>query len=163
MIYALFPGKFDPIHNGQVDIARRAARLFDEVVLVICDAGAKKPLFSIEERVEFARRCFTEEPRISVINSCNLDLDFQPGQQTGIIIGGLRVFSDFDKEFRAALIWSRLPANIEVVSLITDHNSMFISSSLVKEIAAVGGDFSDLVPEHVALALADRLETLETP
>ena len=160
MIRAFFPGKFDPIHNGQIDIARRAARLFDEVILTVCDAGVKKPLFTLDERVDLARRCFPDEPRIQVINSCSLDLDTGPAE-TGIIVGGLRVFSDFDREFRTALIWSHLPQNMEVVSLITDHESMFISSTLVKEIAAVGGEFGDLVPEHVAQALLDRLKSLE--
>ncbi len=157
MIRALFPGKFDPIHNGQIDIACRAARLFDEVVLAVCDAGSRKPLFTIAERVELVRQTFLDNPKIRVISDADLCADPHNLRDADVIVGGMSVFSDFDREFRSGLIWPHLPQNIELISLISDHETLFISSTLVKEIAALGGDVSGLVPAQVIGAVRKRM------
>jgi pantetheine-phosphate adenylyltransferase len=160
MVRALFPGTFDPIHFGHIDIAMRAARLFDEILIAVYDKPLKNLLFSPEERLELTRLAFKDQPAIRVVGYSGLTVDYCRRVQAQVIVRGLRVFSDFEHEFRMALANHRLAPDIEVVALITDEEHTFLSSTTVREIAALGGDISSMVPAHVAQALKRRFGEL---
>lgn len=156
MVRALFPGTFDPIHYGHIDIARRAARLFDELYIAVYDRPLKNLLFSPEERLSLVKQTFQDEPKISVIGYSGLTVDVCREISAQVIVRGLRVFSDFEYEFRMALANHRLADDIEVVALITNEEHTFLSSSTVREIASLSGDVSSMVPLHVARALKNK-------
>ena len=159
-VRAIFPGTFDPIHYGHLDIARRAARLFDELILAVYDRPIKSLIFSPEERIDLARQAVKSESKIIVVGYSGLTVEFCRKVGAQVIVRGLRVFSDFEYEFRMALANHRLAPEIEVVSLITDEEHTFLSSSTVREIASLGGDISSMVPPHVNIALKQRLAEL---
>jgi pantetheine-phosphate adenylyltransferase len=156
MVRALFPGTFDPIHFGHIDIATRAARLFDEVYVAVYDRPLKNLLFSPEERLSLAKHTFQDSPNIHVIGYSGLTVDVCHEIGAQVIVRGLRVFSDFEYEFRMALANHRLASDVEVVALITHEEHTFLSSSTVREIASLSGDIASLVPPHVARALERR-------
>ena len=153
MVRAMFPGTFDPIHFGHVDIARRAARLFDEVYIAVYDKPLKSLLFSPEERISLVKEAFQEDKKIHVIGYSGLTVNKAHEIDAQVIVRGLRVFSDFEFEFRMALANQRLQPGMETVSFITNEEHTFISSSTVREIASLGGDVSSMVPPHVDAAL----------
>jgi pantetheine-phosphate adenylyltransferase len=156
MVRAVFPGTFDPIHYGHIDIAHRAARLFDEVIIGVYDRPLKTLLFSPEERLALTRTAFASSPRIQVVGYSGLTVGFCRKMEAQVIVRGLRVFSDFEHEFRMALSNHRLAPDIDVVALITSEEHSFLSGTTVREIASLGGDVSSLVPPHVAQALRRR-------
>lgn len=156
MVRALFPGTFDPIHYGHIDIATRAARLFDEVYVAVYDRPLKNLLFSPEERLSLVQRTFEDSLNIHVIGYSGLTVDVCREINAQVIVRGLRVFSDFEYEFRMALANHRLAPDIEVVALITHEEHTFLSSSTVREIASLSGDVQSMVPPHVAAALKQR-------
>jgi pantetheine-phosphate adenylyltransferase len=156
MVRALFPGTFDPVHYGHVDIARRAARLFDEVFVAVYDRPLKNLLFSPEERLSLVKQTFQNESKIQVIGYSGLTVDVCKEIGAQVIVRGLRVFSDFEYEFRMALANHRLVPDIEVVALITHEEHTFLSSTTVREIASLSGDVQSMVPPHVARALEKR-------
>ena len=149
MVRALFPGTFDPIHYGHIDIAERATRLFDEVVMAVYDKPLKSLLFSPEERMELVRESFNGNLKIKVTGYSGLTVEFARKIGTQVIVRGLRVFSDFEFEFRMALANHRLASDIEIVALITAEEHTFLSSTTVREIAMLNGDVSSMVPAHV--------------
>jgi pantetheine-phosphate adenylyltransferase len=153
MVRAMFPGTFDPIHFGHIDIARRAARLFDEVYIAVYDKPLKSLLFSPEERISLVKKAFKEDSKIHVIGYSGLTVKKAHEVDAQVIVRGLRVFSDFEFEFRMALANHRLESGIETVSFITNEEHTFISSTTVREIASLGGDVSSMVPPHVDAAL----------
>ncbi len=155
-VKAIFPGSFDPIHYGHIDIALRAAQLFDEVVVAVYDRPLKNLIFSPEERIALVEEAFRTEPRISVQGYSGLTVKFCQQIGAQVIVRGLRVFSDFENEFRMALANHRLASDIEMVMLITNEEHTFLSSTTVREIASLGGDVSTMVPPHVAKALYAR-------
>jgi pantetheine-phosphate adenylyltransferase len=159
-VKALFPGTFDPIHYGHLDIARRAARLFDEVVIAVYDRPMKTLIFPPEDRINLVRQAIADDPNICVVGYSGLTVDFCHKIGAQVIVRGLRVFSDFEYEFRMALANHRLAPEIEVVSLITNEEHTFLSSSTVREIAFLDGDISSMVPPHVEKALKLRLQEL---
>jgi len=156
MIKAVFPGSFDPIHNGHIDIARRASKLVDELVIAVYDKPLKNFLFSPEERIAMVKNEFLQDRNISVTGYSGITVHFcrQIGAQ--LMIRGLRVFSDFEYEFRMALANHRLEPEIEVMALITSEEHTFLSSSTVREIASLGGDVSTMVPKRVKQALDQK-------
>jgi len=160
MVRAMFPGTFDPIHYGHIDIAIRAARLFDEVVMAVYDRPLKSLMFGPEERMGLVTEAFKENPRIKVMGYSGLTIDFARKMQAQVIVRGLRVFSDFEFEFRMALANQRLATDIETVALITAEEHTFLSSSTVKEIATLGGDVSSMVPPFVNKALRSKVTSL---
>jgi pantetheine-phosphate adenylyltransferase len=159
MVRALFPGTFDPIHLGHIDIAKRAARLFDEVVIAVYDRPLKSLLFDPQTRIRLVSQSFNGEPKIRVMGYSGLTVEFCHAIQAHVIVRGLRVFSDFEYEFRMALA-NHLAADIEVIALITAEEHTFLSSTTVREIASLNGDVSSMVPKHVEKALHKRFHEL---
>jgi pantetheine-phosphate adenylyltransferase len=160
MIRAVFPGTFDPIHFGHVDISHRAVRLFDELIVAVYDKPLKSLLFSPDRRIEMARQAFIDIPKIKVIGYSGLTVQLCHSIGAQVIVRGLRVFSDFEYEFRMALANHHLAPDIEVIALITAEQHTFLSSSTVREIASLGGNVSTMVPPHVETALHERLKEL---
>lgn len=157
-IIAVYPGTFDPIHYGHMDIARRAAALFDEVVIAVYDKPLKSLMFSPAERLELVSESVRQMhlTNVRVTHFSGLVVEFCRSTKAKVIIRGLRVFSDFEHEFRMALANHRLAPEIDTVPLITSEEHSFISSSTVREIASLGGDITTLVPPHVRLAVQQR-------
>jgi len=161
MVRALFPGTFDPIHYGHIDIATRATRLFDEVVMAVFDKPLKSLIFSPEERMELVREAFRDNPKIKVTGYSGLTVNFAREVDAQVIVRGLRVFSDFEFEFRMALANQRLAKDIETIALITAEQHTFLSASTVKEIAMLNGDVSSMVPPNVEFALKVKVAELD--
>ena len=156
MARAIYPGSFDPISLGHVDVALRASRLFDELIVAVYD-GREKPggLFSVEERLELAREAFAgvSGGAIRVDSFSGLTVEYARAQGARTIVRGLRAVSDFEYEFKLAHMNDHLAPEIEVVCLMTSSRHSFISSSLIREVASLGGDVEGLVPDHVRDAL----------
>ena len=155
MMRALFPATFDPIHNGHIDIARRARSLFDELIVAVYDRPLKSLLFSPEDRIQLVRQVF-EHDSIQVVGYSGLTVNFCRQVGAKVIVRGLRVFSDFEHEFRMALANRRLAPDLDVVALITAEEHSFLTGTTVREIASLGGDVSSLVPPRVEDALRRR-------
>jgi pantetheine-phosphate adenylyltransferase len=153
---ALYPGTFDPIHLGHVDIAARAAGIFDELWVAVYDRPAKNLLFTVEERVALARDALADLPNLHVVPYGGLTVEFAGQVGARVIVRGLRVISDFELEYQMALTNRQLASEIEFVCLMTRQVHAFLSSSIVKEIALLGGDVSGMVPPHVAAALEEK-------
>ncbi|MBN1933332.1 MAG: pantetheine-phosphate adenylyltransferase [Anaerolineae bacterium] len=154
MTIAVYPGSFDPVHNGHIDIATRASGLFDRLIVAIYDRPIKNIWFSPDERTEMMRQALAHLDNVSVTHYNGLTVDFVRSQGAQVVVRGLRMASDFDLEYQMALTNKALTQDIETVCLFTDLNYAFISSSMIKEVAAAGGDISKLVPGHVRQALA---------
>lgn len=158
----VYPASLDPIHNGHINIALRAAQIFDEVILAIYSTPKKNVLFSVDERVTLAEKCFEDYNQISVAEYATLTVDYAKSVGAVALIRGLRVFGDFEFEFRMGMANKQLAPGIETVAILADAQHMFISSSTVREIAELGGDVSGMVPEHVHQALKERYASLQT-
>jgi len=159
MTTAVYPGTFDPITNGHVDIVKRAANLFDRLIIAIYDRPEKHLLFSLEERVVMAEKVATELPNTSVTSFTGLAVDFIRRVKGTVMIRGLRANSDFEREFEMALMNKKLAPDIELVCLMTNSQYQFLSSSLIKEVAKLGGCLAGMVPDHVAVALREKFST----
>jgi pantetheine-phosphate adenylyltransferase len=157
MVRALFPGTFDPIHYGHVDIVQRAVRLFDELIIAVYDKPMKTLLFSPRERMDMVEQAVNGNVKIKVLGYSGLTVDFCRKVDAQVIVRGLRVFSDFEYEFRMALANQRLSQDVETVAFITNEEHTFLSSTTVREIAMLDGDVSSMVPPHVEAALKQKL------
>ncbi len=153
---ALYPGTFDPVTNGHLDLVRRAATIFERVVVAIAANPAKAPLFSLEERVALAERVLGDIPNVEVLGYTGLTVAFAQENGLGVMIRGLRAVSDFEFEFQLATMSRQLSPHVETVFLTPTEQFSFISSSMVREIALLGGDVSRFVHPVVEKALKQR-------
>lgn len=160
MTKVLFPGTFDPVHFGHIDIATRASKLFSEVVVAVYDKPLKNLLFPPKKRIALTREALKHLANVSVVGFSGLTVSFAEEIDASAIVRGLRVFSDFEFEFRMALANRRLQSKIDTIALITTEENTFLSASTVKEIASLGGDVSSMVPAHVLEALKTRYQEL---
>jgi pantetheine-phosphate adenylyltransferase len=155
---AIYPGTFDPITNGHIDIVTRAASMFDQVILAIAASPGKKPLFDLEERVALAKTATAHLSNVEIVGFSDLMANFARAQQANILIRGLRAVADFEYEMQLAHMNRHLMPELESVFLMPSKEWSFISSSLVKEVARHAGDVSHFLPENVHQALLARLK-----
>ena len=153
---AIYPGTFDPLTNGHANIIRRGLRMFDTVIVAVAADTGKSPLFSLEERVAMAEKVFAKEPGISVEPFQGLLVEYVARRNVHTILRGLRAVSDFEYEFQIALMNRKLRPDIETLFLISDYRWLYISSTIVKTVASLGGDVRGLVPDHVFACLRDK-------
>ena len=153
MIKAVYPGTFDPLTRGHEDLVRRAATLFDKVVLAIADSKAKKPYFTLEERIAMAREVLGDMKNVEVVGFSSLLTEFVKKQGARVVLRGLRAVSDFEYEFQLAGMNRNLYPEMETMFLTPSEQHMFISATLVREIAMLGGDVSEFVHPMVAKKL----------
>jgi len=157
---AIYPGTFDPITLGHEDQVRRAARLFDRVILAVADSRAKKPFFTLEERVAMAREVLGDVPNIEVAGFSGLLMKFVQERGARVVVRGLRAVADFEYEFQLAGMNRGLYPEVETVFLTPGERFMFISSTIVREISVMGGDVSKFVPVSVAARLAEKIRQM---
>jgi len=156
---AVYPGTFDPITNGHLDIVRRAAKLFDRIIIGVYEKSNKHLIFSTKERVELVRRAVASISNVEVKSFSGLTVDFTRKEKAQVMIRGLRMNADFEKEFEMALMNRKLAPDLDLFCLMASQEYQFLSSSLLKEVARLGGNISDLVPEHVAEALRKKVNS----
>ena len=156
MATAIYPGSFDPITNGHIDIAKRATKLFDKLIVAVAEKKSQKTLLDIDERIFLVKDVFSDSDNIEVISFDGLITDLAKTKSANLIIRGLRTISDFDYEFKMTAMNKKLHKDLETVFLTPTENFNFISSSLVREIAELGGDVSPFVPEPVKLILQKK-------
>lgn len=153
---ALYPGTFDPVTNGHIDIAIRASKIFPKVIAVIAENPAKKPLFTADERVEMARESFKDVPEIEVIKYSGLLVNCLKQYNASVLIRGLRALSDFEYEFQMAFTNRNLLSDSETVFLMPSAEFTYLSSTMVKQIASLHGDISAFVPEYVRSKVKEK-------
>lgn len=162
MTIAIYPGSFDPIHYGHIDIAKRAAKIFDTLIWAAYDhnRGRKNVIFSTDERIAFMREAAKDTPNIRVMPYHGLTVEFARSQKATVMVRGLRVTYDFEVEYQTALTNRQLAEDIDTVCLMTTLKYAFVSSSNLKEVAYLGGPISEIVPPYVEVALRKRLAQL---
>jgi len=156
---AIYPGSFDPITNGHLDIATRAAKIFDKVIIGVYKNPNKPILFNTEERVELIRQAIADLPNVEVKSFSGLTVDLAKKVKAKAMVRGLRMSADFEREFDMAMMNKRMYPELETVCLMARVEYQFLSSSLLKEAASLGGAIDDLVPKHVASALRKKFKT----
>ncbi len=154
---AVYPGSFDPLTNGHVDIISRGARLFDRIIVAMLVNAEKQPLFTMAERVAIAREVFRDQPNVEVDTFDGLLVDYVARRGAHVIVRGLRALSDFEYEFQMALMNRRLDAGIETIFMMPAEKYTYISSRLIKEVFSLGGRVDGLVPELVEARLRDKV------
>jgi pantetheine-phosphate adenylyltransferase len=157
MTQAIYPGTFDPVHNGHIDIAMRAAALFDHLTVAIYARPLKNLMFTTHERQAMIEKSLGHLPNVSVTTYTTLTVDFARQVGAQVVVRGLRVISDFEFEFQMALTNKKLAPDVEFVCLMTSQDYAFLSASTVKEIVALGGCITGMVPPHVAEALQAKV------
>ncbi|HHY11947.1 MAG TPA: pantetheine-phosphate adenylyltransferase [Firmicutes bacterium] len=157
MLAAVYPGSFDPITNGHLDIIKRSCRCFDKLYVAVFENQAKEPLFTVEERVSMISEECQDLPNVEVTSSRGLLVDFARVNGIQVLVKGLRAVSDFDYEFKMALMNKKLAPEIETVFMMTSLQYLYLSSSLVKEVAVYGGCVKSLVPPRVERKLVSKL------
>ena len=159
MSIAIYPGSFDPITNGHLDIATRAAKIFEKLIIGVYENPNKPLLFTAEERVELIRQAIAHLPNVEVESFSGLAVDFARRVKAQAMVRGLRMTADFEREFDMAMMNKKLSPELELVCLMSRLEYQFLSSSLLKEAASLGGDIDDLVPKHVASALKKKFQS----
>jgi len=154
---AIYPGSFDPITNGHIDIVTRAARLFEKVIIGVYERPNKHLFFTAEERVDLARRAVANLPNVEVKSFSGLAIDFAKQVKAQAMIRGLRMSADFEREFEMAMMNRKLSSELDMVCLMASQEYQFLSSSLLKEVVCLKGNINDLVPEYVAEALRKKV------
>ena len=157
MAKAFYPGSFDPAHNGHIDVAKRASRLFDQVVVGVYQAPPKVLMFDTEERVELFQESLKGIDNVEVVEFTGLAPTVAREVGAEVILRGLRAGFDFEQEFEMALMWRNLAPDIDVVCMMTALEHQFIYSSRIKEVARLGANIDNLVPPHIAAALKERI------
>jgi len=157
MTTAIYPGSFDPITNGHLDIVKRASSIFDKVIIGVYDIPQKSLLFSVEERVSMARQAATEYNNVEVLSYSGITVEFARKYKAKVLVRGLRASSDFEREFEMALMNKKLAPDVELVCFMANLRYQFLSSSLLKEILELGGNLDDMMPPHVSAALKKKL------
>lgn len=157
MTIAVYPGTFDPITNGHLDIVRRAANLFEKLIVGVYDLPDKRILFNTEERIDLLHRATDDLSNVEITAFSGMTVDFAVKVGAKTLVRGLRMSGDFEREFEMALMNKNLCPELELVCMMTRAEYQFLSSSLLKEVAGLGGDIDSLVPDHVAEALKKKL------
>ncbi len=155
---AVYPGTFDPVTRGHEDLVRRASRIFDSVIVAVADSASKKPFFDIEERVDMAKAVLSDYGNVSVVSFSGLLMDFVRERNAKVVLRGLRAVSDFEYEFQMAGMNRNLYPEVETLFLTPSEQYMFISATIVREIARLGGDVSPFVHPLIASRLAAKIE-----
>jgi pantetheine-phosphate adenylyltransferase len=155
---AIYPGSFDPLTNGHLDVIRRAAKLFDRVIVAVAENDSKHPLFTLAERVALVKQAVTKLPNVRADSFNGLLVEYVAERRAQTIVRGLRAVSDFEFEFQLALMNRKLDENIETIFMMPKDTYTFLSSRIVKEIARLGGDVRAFVPAHVQAALKKKLK-----
>ena len=158
MTMAVYPGSFDPVHCGHIDIATRSARTFEELIVAVYDRPMKNLLFSADERVAMMKEALADLPNVKVMRYSGLTVSFVKEQGASVIVRGLRVTYDFELEYQMALTNKKLAPDIETVCLVTSLEYAFLSSSIVKDVAISGGCIQAMVPPHVIAAIQKKLK-----
>ena len=153
---AIYPGSFDPLTLGHIDIIHRARHLFDSVIVAVAQNEAKRPLFTADERISMIQECLQDTPNISVKKLDGLLVDFAAAEDAFVVIRGLRAVSDFEFEFQLALMNRKLNERVETIFLTPKEEYTFLSSRIVKEVGRLGGDVTAFVPARIALRLAEK-------
>lgn len=156
---AIYPGSFDPLTNGHLDVIERAVKLFDRVVVAVARNRDKQPLFSLEERVELVRQAIKHIPNAEVDSFDRLLVDYVNQRNAQAIVRGLRAISDFEFEFQLALMNRKLNEKVETIFMMPKDTYTFLSSRIIKEIARLGGDINAFVPVHVRTALLEKFKS----
>lgn len=150
---AIYPGSFDPLTNGHLDVVQRATKLFDRIVVAVAESESKHPLFTLEERVALVQQAVGHMPRVKVDSFDGLLIEYVARRKAQAVVRGLRAVSDFEFEFQLALMNRKLDERIETIFMMPKDTYTFLSSRIVKEISRLGGDVSAFVPAHVKMAL----------
>ncbi len=156
MTTALYPGSFDPITNGHIDVATRASKLFDKIIIGIFATPTKSLTFSLSERVDMATQAVAHLSKIEVKPYSGITVEFAREVGAQVLVRGLRMSADFEREFEMAMLNKRLNPDLDLVCFMASHEYQFLSSSLTKEVGSLGGDISSLVPQYVAEALRKK-------
>ena len=158
MPIAMYPGSFDPVTRGHLDIIKRSSRMFDTLIVAVLNNSAKTPLFTVKEREEMLRECCKDLPNVKVMSFDGLTVNFAQQQHATVMVRGLRAVTDFEFEFQQALTNKKLNPNLETLFLTAEADSMYLSSSMVREIASMGGDISNFVPACIHDRIVERLK-----
>ena len=160
MKIAIYPGSFDPVTSGHLNIIRRAANIFDRLIVCVMVNAGKNPMFTLEERVELIRTVTQDVPNVEVDSSNELLADYAKRKGSCVIVKGLRAGSDFENEFQMALINHKINPNLDTMFLTAEHQYMYLSSSTVKELGKYNVDLADFLPEQIIPAFKERIQTL---
>ena len=160
MKVAIYPGSFDPVTSGHLNIIRRAANIFDRLIVCVMVNAGKNPMFTLEERVDLIRTVTQDIPNVEVDSSNELLADYAKRKGSCVIVKGLRAGSDFENEFQMALINHKINPNLDTMFLTAEHQYMYLSSSTVKELGKYNVDLSDFLPEQIIPAFKERIQTL---
>ena len=156
---AIYPGSFDPITSGHLNIIRRAASIFDKLIVCVMVNAGKNPMFSLEERVDLMRRVSGDLPNVEIDCSNELLAEYARRRGSCVVVKGLRAVSDFESEFQMALLNRKINPDLDTMFLTADSQYMYLSSSMVKELGAYGGDLSDFLPKEIIPDFQERIES----
>ena len=158
MRIAIYPGSFDPVTSGHLNIIRRAANIFDKLIVCVMVNSGKKPMFTREERVELIRRVTSDIPNVEVDSSAELLAEYARRKGSCVIVKGLRAGSDFENEFQMAMINHKINPDLDTMFLTAEHQYMYMSSSMVKELGRYGADLSEFLPEEIISDFQERIQ-----